>query len=200
MHKIIITSGGTLERIDPVRYIGNFSSGKMGAALARAFAQHDVTVISAAAEVDYPCKAIKVESAEEMLAACKEQLPCDIFIAAAAVADKRPENYSAEKIKKENLGKIELVDNPDILMTIANSELRPKLVIGFAAESENHLENAGKKLTKKSCDLIVMNDIKALGADESEVWLVSKYAQVKLEKASKDEIARQIAAYILDSL
>ena len=170
----------------------------MGAALAEAFAAHgDVKVISGPAEVHYKAPMIRVESAREMLAACEAELPVDIFVAAAAVADKRPKEFSSDKMKKENFSSIELVDNPDILQTIATSLKRPKLVIGFAAESENHLENARKKLTKKSCDLIVLNDIKALGSDETQVWLVSKNGETKLEKAGKREIAEQIVKHIL---
>ena len=142
--KVLITSGGTREKIDPVRYIGNYSSGKMGAALADVFAAHgaDVKLISGPAEVHYRVPMQWVESAKEMLVACESSLPVDIFIAAAAVADKRPKEFSANKMKKESFDKIELVDNQDILKTISESAHRPKLVIGFAAESENHIENA----------------------------------------------------------
>lgn len=197
MPKIIITSGGTREKIDPVRYIGNYSSGKMGKALANAFAEiGDVKVISGPAEVHYSQPMQRIESADDMLAACLAELPCDIFIACAAVADKRPKNYSESKIKKENLDVIELAENPDILATIASHPHRPELVVGFAAESDNHIENARKKLTKKSCDLIVLNDTNAMGKDENEVWLISKEDEVKLERASKDEIAQQIVKYI----
>jgi len=195
--KIVITSGGTREKIDPVRFIGNFSTGKMGKALAQAFAEiGDVKIISGAAEVHYTEPMVRVESANDMLKACNAELPCDIFVACAAVADKRPKNTSNEKIKKDKLDKIELVENPDILATIANSEQRPKIVIGFAAESENHIENAKKKLTKKSCDLIVLNDTNAMGEDENEVWLVTKDGEQKLPKASKDEIAKQIVDFV----
>ena len=198
--KVLITSGGTREKIDPVRYIGNYSSGKMGAALADAFAVlgAKVKVISGPAEVHYRVPMQRVESAREMLNAVEESLPADIFVSAAAVADKRPKNYSADKMKKESFDSLELVNNPDILRTIANYKRRPKLVIGFAAENENHLKNARVKLTKKSCDLIVLNDISALGADENEVWLVSKNGEKKLPKATKPEIAKQIVEYIME--
>ena len=199
MLKVLITSGGTREKIDPVRYIGNYSSGKMGKALVQAFLDIGAIpkVISGPAEVHYPCEMIRVESANDMLAACEAEVSdCDVFIACAAVADMRPKNFSADKIKKQNFRHIELVENPDILATIAKSAARPKLVIGFAAESENHLENARLKLTKKSCDLIVLNDTTAMGEDENEVWLVSKDSEVKLERASKDEIAKQIVTII----
>ena len=198
--RVIITAGGTREKIDPVRYIGNYSSGKMGKALAQAFMQAgaDVKVISGPAEVHYPCEMQRIESANEMLTACKESLPCDIFVACAAVADMRPKNFSAEKIKKQNLTSIELTENPDILATIAKSAMRPKLIIGFAAESENHIENARLKLTKKSCDLIILNDTSAMGNDENEVWLVTKDKEIKLARASKDVIAEKIVQWILD--
>jgi phosphopantothenoylcysteine decarboxylase/phosphopantothenate--cysteine ligase len=194
--KIVITSGGTREKIDPVRFIGNFSTGKMGAALAEALSEHEVVVIAAHSEVDYKGRVVKVESAEEMLAAALDELPCDIFIAAAAVADKKPKYYFKEKIKKYKLKKIILAPNPDILETISKHKERPQLVVGFAAESENHIKNARRKLTKKSCDLIVMNDIKALGSDENEVWIVGKNSEEKIPTASKKVIAKKIAKII----
>jgi len=196
--KIVITSGGTREPIDPARYIGNYSSGKMGRALAQAFMDLGFApkIISGSAEVHYPCETVRVESTREMLEACEAELPCDIFIACAAVADMRPKNYSAEKIKKQNLHNIELIENPDILATIAAHKHRPKLVIGFAAESENHIGNARNKLTKKSCDLIILNDTSAMGDDENEVLVVARESETKLERASKDEIAKQIAIII----
>jgi phosphopantothenoylcysteine decarboxylase/phosphopantothenate--cysteine ligase len=141
---------------------------------------------------------IRVESAREMLAACEAELPCDIFVACAAVADMRPKNYSAEKIKKQNLSNIELVENPDILATIAKSAQRPSIVIGFAAESQNHVANARAKLTKKSCDLIILNDTSAMGEDENEVWLVFAEGETHLPKASKDVIAKNIIKWIWD--
>jgi phosphopantothenoylcysteine decarboxylase / phosphopantothenate---cysteine ligase len=190
--KIVITSGGTREPVDPVRFIGNYSTGKMGAALAQAFKGHDVTVIAGNSEVEYDAKVIKVETADEMLRAAEECLPCDIFIGAAAVADKRPKYFFKEKVKKYKLKKIILVNNPDILATIATHKKRPQLVIGFAAESENHVKNARRKLTKKSCDLIVLNDIKALGSDENEVWIIGKDFEQKIPKASKQDIAKEI--------
>lgn len=190
--KIVITSGGTREPIDPVRFIGNYSTGKMGAALAKAFKGHDVTVIAGNSEVEYDAKVIKVETADDMLKAAESCLPCDLFIAAAAVADKRPKYYFKDKVKKSKLKKIILVNNPDILATIATHSKRPKLVIGFAAESENHVRNARRKLTKKSCDFIVLNDIKALGSDENEVWVIGKDFEKKISKASKQSIANEI--------
>lgn len=200
--KVIITAGGTREKIDPVRYIGNYSSGKMGKALAQAFIDvgADVKVISGPAEVHYPCEMQRIESANEMLLACELSLPCDIFVACAAVADMRPKNFSHEKIKKQNLTSIELTENPDILASIAQSAKRPKLVIGFAAESENHIQNARLKLTKKSCDLIILNDTSAMGEDENEVWLVSHDKEIKLKRASKDEIAKQIVTKIREMI
>lgn len=197
--KVLITSGGTREKIDPVRYIGNYSSGKMGAALADAFAAKggEVKIISGPAEVHYRVPMQRVESARDMLAAVESSLPVDIFVGAAAVADKRPKDYSANKMKKESFDNIELVDNPDILRAVAENKKRPKLVIGFAAESESHVENARKKLTKKSCDLIVLNDIKALGSDENEVWLVTKDSEKKIGPANKTEIAKEIVEFIM---
>ena len=197
--KVLITSGGTREKIDPVRFIGNFSSGKMGAALAAEFARvAEVLVVSAPVGMEYSAPVVWVESADEMLVKTLENLPADIFIAAAAVADKRPANYSAVKIKKENFQSIELVDNADIVATVANGRLRPSLVVAFAAESENHVANARAKLTKKSCDLVVVNDISALGSDENEVWLVGENFEKKIPRGAKQEIAKIIVKEIME--
>lgn len=198
--KIVITSGGTREPIDPVRFIGNYSTGKMGAALAEAFKGNDVVVIAANSEAEYKnARVVKVETADEMLLAAEKELPCDIFIAAAAVADKKPKYFYKDKIKKSKLKKIILIPNPDVVATIAKGARRPGLVVGFAAESEKHLTNARRKLTKKSCDLIVMNDIKALGSDENEVWVIGKSFEKKLQKSSKKEIAIELAKIIRDN-
>ena len=198
--KIVITSGGTREPIDPVRFIGNYSTGKMGAALAKAFKGHDVTVIAGNSEVEYDAKVVKVETADQMLAAAEAALPCDIFIAAAAVADKKPKYFYKDKVKKYKLKKIILVNNPDILAYISTHNERPALVIGFAAESENHLKNARRKLTKKSCDLIVLNDINALGSDENEVLVIGKNFEKKIPKASKTGIAEELASFSVERL
>jgi phosphopantothenoylcysteine decarboxylase/phosphopantothenate--cysteine ligase len=199
--KIIITSGGTREPIDPVRYIGNYSTGKMGAALAKAFKGkgNEVIVIAAHSEVEYlATKVIRVETAADMLKAVTDNLPCDIYIGAAAVADKRPKAYSKSKIKKDALESVLLTVDADILKTVASHKKRPNIVIGFAAESENHVKNARIKLTKKSCDLMVVNDITALGNDENEVWVISSNMETKLPKASKDKIAANIVKIIGD--
>ena len=200
--KIVITSGGTREKIDPVRFIGNYSSGKMGAALVKAFKQHtdDITVISGPCDVDYKTDTIHVESAREMLEVAKQHLDADVFIAAAAVADKRPKAFSKAKLKKDKFTKIELVDNPDILKFVGTNKARPHIVVGFAAESENHIKNARGKLTKKSCDLVVVNDIKALGSDESEVWIVRKRVAIHIPKAKKTKVAHAIVAEIFREL
>jgi phosphopantothenoylcysteine decarboxylase/phosphopantothenate--cysteine ligase len=197
--KVLITSGGTRERIDPVRYIGNFSSGKMGAALVKAFKSctNDITVISGSATTNYETETIWVESAQDMLAETLTHIKdADVVICAAAVADKRPDEYSEHKIKKDQLNEISLVDNRDILQTICNLKKRPKVIIGFAAESENHIKNARLKLTKKTCDFIVVNDITALGSEENEVWIVRKTDALHIPKASKDSIARAIVAEV----
>lgn len=197
--KVLITSGGTREKIDPVRYIGNFSSGKMGAALVKAFKAHtdDITVISGAATADYKTKTIWVESAQDMLAETLTNIKdVDVVICAAAVADKRPNEYSEKKIKKADFNEINLVDNRDILQTICSIKKRPMVVVGFAAETENHIKNGRAKLTKKSCDFIVVNDITALGSEENEVWIVRKHEAIHIPKSSKDKIARAIVAEV----
>lgn len=193
--KVTITSGPTYEPIDPVRFIGNYSSGKMGLALANAFSEAgaEVKVVAGPVGFDYPTETIKVETAEEMYAAVMEEgLPCDIFVAAAAVADMRPATFSKAKIKKDKLDQIKLVKNTDILHSVAVSPERPQLVVGFAAENENHLNNAREKLTNKSCDLIVLNDTGALGQDNNEVWLLGVGLERKLPRASKTEVAKEI--------
>lgn len=192
--KIVITSGGTREPIDPVRFIGNYSTGKMGVALAEAFKGHEVVVIAGNSEAEYKnARVVKVETADEMLLAAEREMPCDVFIAAAAVADKKPKYYYKEKVKKYKLKKIILIPNPDVVATIAKGNNRPGLVVGFAAESRDHLKNARRKLTKKSCDLIVVNDIKALGSDENEVWVIGKSFEKKLQRSSKKQIAAELA-------
>ena len=155
--KILITAGPTIEKIDPVRYISNFSSGKQGYAFARAFSKlgAQVHLVSGPTNLAVPEGVIlhKVESVEGMLNACYECLPADIAICAAAVCDYRPKEIYQQKMKKEqDIDEISLtlVKNPDILAQISNHKNRPNLVIGFAAETENLIENAKSKLKRKN--------------------------------------------------
>ncbi len=203
--RILITAGGTKEKIDPVRYISNSSSGKMGFALAdAAYAQGaDVTLISTfKAERNYTN--IVVETAQDMERAVKESLKNqDCVIMAAAVSDYRAANPSVEKIKKDGNDKVtlELVKNPDILKEIAGTP--NTVIVGFCAESENLIENAKIKIQNKGCDYLVANDIsrKDIGfnSDENEVYILDKNLNIKhLEKDSKQNIAKQILEEIFE--
>ena len=160
--KVVITAGGTKEDIDAVRYIGNYSSGKMGIALADSAYElgADITLISTV-EASKPYKVINVKSAQDMHNAVKEQfIDTDILIMAAAVSDYRVKNKQAQKIKKtgESLN-LELVENPDILKEMSILKQKNQIVVGFCAESENLTENAKIKIKNKGCDFICANDI-----------------------------------------
>lgn len=202
--KILITAGGTREKIDPVRYITNASSGKMGLALAdNAYRMGaDVTLISTF-KADKPYKNIVTETALEMEKAVKENLSGqDCVIMAAAVSDYRVENCAENKIKKQgNKLTLELVENPDILKSICKTP--NKIICGFCAESENLLENAKAKIQKKRCDFLIANDIsrKDIGfnTDENEVYIIDKSLNIKhIEKDTKENIARRILEEIFE--
>ncbi len=202
--KIVITAGGTIEKLDPVRYISNFSSGKMGVSIAdTAYTMGaDVELISTF-EIERPYKITQVQSANDMLKAVENTNP-DSIIMAAAVADYRAENQASQKMKKTSEDKItiSLVKNPDILKTISQTKKGVKIV-GFCAESENLLENAKVKIKNKGCDYLVANDISrkdiGFGADENEVYILDKDLNIKhLEKSSKYNIAKELLEYIFE--
>lgn len=204
--KILITAGGTKEKIDPVRYISNSSSGKMGLALADiAYAMGaQVTLISTfKADKDY--RTILAETALEMEKAVKENLADqDCVIMTAAVADYRVKNPAEQKIKKESADNLtlELVKNPDILKEISKME-RKSVIVGFCAESENLIENAKIKIQNKGCDYLVANDIsrKDIGfnSDENEVYILDKNLNIQhIEKDSKINIAKQILERVFE--
>tara|TARA_Y100001970_G_scaffold294364_1_gene451583 strand:+ start:263 stop:1483 length:1221 start_codon:yes stop_codon:yes gene_type:complete len=214
----LVTSGPTQEPIDPVRYISNYSSGKQGHAIAQmaAFCGAKVTLVSGPTTQEKPnnVNIINVKTAEEMLEACLENLPVDFAVCCAAVADWKPKNTSFNKIKKDekNFGassemSIDMSLNPDILKILSNlSQNRPKLVIGFAAETENLISNAKKKLENKSCDWILANDVSAnsdtFGSDNNQVTLLknsgnnhqlwSKVSKALIAERLMDEIAANI--------
>jgi phosphopantothenoylcysteine decarboxylase / phosphopantothenate---cysteine ligase len=201
--KVLITAGPTREAIDPVRYISNYSSGKQGYAIAAASVSLGAETVLVSGPVDLPIppgvQLIPVTSAIEMLTACEREVPCDIAIFAAAVADWRVEGQATQKIKKNTDGSpaLRFVENPDILATLAKKTAkRPKLVIGFAAETENLTENARAKLLKKSCDLIVANDVSKVqgvfGGDANTVQLVSASGVEIWEKLSKQDVANRL--------
>ncbi len=198
--KVVITSGGTIEDIDPVRYISNYSSGKMGFALASSAKQMGAEVVLITTkEIEAPYKIVKVKSALDMQKALDEEFDSsDIVIMAAAVADYRVKEVSPQKMKKgvnEELT-LELVKNPDILKGLCEKKTH-QCIIGFCAESENLIENAKEKITKKGCDYLIANDISrndiGFGSEDNEVVILDKNGGMKrLEKASKSVIACQI--------
>lgn len=205
--RIVITAGPTYEPIDPVRYIANRSSGKQGYAIAVAARDAGAEVVLVSGPVALPAprgvELVRVETARDMAAAVDAALPCDVFIAAAAVADWRIAGDSDQKIKKdgESPPALKLVENPDILANVARrSENRPSLVVGFAAETEKLLEQARKKLARKGCDLIVANDVSVasgvMGGAENTFVLVSAEGEVAWPKLDKDEAARRLVKHI----
>ena len=209
---VLITSGPTQEPIDPVRYIANRSSGKQGHALARA-AQAlgaKVTLVSGPVTLPDPegVRVVKVHTAHEMLAAVLSALPADIAICAAAVADWRASDEAAHKLKKphrETETTLALTLNPDILATIATpGPARPRLVIGFAAETENMIENAKAKRDRKGADWIVANDVwpgtGAMGGDRTQIHLVTAQGVEDWPPMSKDEMAGRLLARAADAL
>ena len=198
--KYVITAGGTIEDIDPVRYLSNYLSGEMGIVLAdEAFHQGNDVVLVTTVDVRRPYKVIKIKSAREMQHAVeKEFAAADFVIMAAAVADYRVKNKSEQKLKKtaEESITLELVKNPDILHELCKKKTN-QTVIGFCAESENLIENAKEKIQKKGCDYLIANDISrtdiGFSSDYNEVLILDrKGGMKKLEKASKADIAREI--------
>jgi len=204
---VLITSGPTHEPIDPVRYIANRSSGKQGLAIARAAraAGARVTLVTGPVALPEPAgvEVVHVESAREMLDGVEKALPADAAIFAAAVADWRVASAGGQKIKKAGSGapQLSLVENPDILAAVAQRKSqRPKLVIGFAAETEKVIEHAKAKLAKKGCDWILANDVSAesgvMGGDINTIHLVTARGVEDWPQQSKDEVAAMLVARI----
>jgi phosphopantothenoylcysteine decarboxylase/phosphopantothenate--cysteine ligase len=205
--RAIVTAGPTAEPLDPVRLLTNRSSGKQGYAIAAALAAlgADVTLVSGPTALPAPTgvRRMEIETAREMLAACEAALPADIAVCVAAVADWRPANEDVRKIKKGEAGPapIALVENPDILAALSNGARRPKLVVGFAAETNDVEANAKAKLAKKGCDWIVANDVSVegtMGGDDNAVSLVTAAGIEPWEAMSKAEVARRLAARIAE--
>jgi phosphopantothenoylcysteine decarboxylase / phosphopantothenate---cysteine ligase len=201
--KVVITAGPTREPIDPVRFISNQSSGKQGYAIAEAAVAlgAEVVLVSGPTALPIPpgAQMRPVETAAEMLKVCEEELPCDIAIFTAAVADWRVASVAGQKLKKGAVGPpaIQLAENPDILATIAQrKKARPTLCVGFAAETQDIIANAKSKLAKKGCDLIVANDVSAgkgvFGGDRNEVHLVSAAGVESWPSLSKAEVATRL--------
>jgi phosphopantothenoylcysteine decarboxylase/phosphopantothenate--cysteine ligase len=207
--RVLVTSGPTREPIDPVRYLSNHSSGRQGHALARAAADAgaDVVLISGPVELADPkgVKTVHVQTAAEMLKAAEAALPVDVAIFAAAVADWRVADQAKEKLKKTN-GKasIDLVQNPDVLATIAQHKQRPRLVIGFAAETEKLIEHARAKLKAKGCDWIVANDVSpetgVFGGAKNTVHLVTASGVEDWPSQSKQAVADGLVRRIAETL
>jgi phosphopantothenoylcysteine decarboxylase/phosphopantothenate--cysteine ligase len=205
--RAIVTAGPTAEPLDPVRVLTNRSSGKQGYAIAAALAAlgADVTLVSGPTALPAPTgvRRMEIETAREMLAACEAALPADIAVCVAAVADWRPANEDVRKIKKGEAGPapIALVENPDILAALSSGARRPKLVVGFAAETNDVEANAKAKLAKKGCDWIVANDVSVegtMGGDDNAVSLVTAAGIEPWEAMSKAEVARRLAARIAE--
>jgi len=210
--KALVTAGPTNEYIDPIRFITNKSSGKQGYALAKALAKRgfQTTLISGPTnlKINDNINLIKVETAEEMLKATQENLPADVAIFSAAVADFKVKERKIEKIKKHNHLNLELEKNIDILNYVSkHNSLRPKLVIGFAAETNDIQENAQKKLIEKNCDWIIANDVSnnsiGFDSDFNEVSIFYRDKKIKNEKLfikKKSEISEEITDRVIKQL
>jgi len=210
--RALVTSGPTYEAIDPVRFIGNRSSGKQGHAIAAALAAlgAEVTLVSGPVSLPDPegVRVVKVETALEMEAACRAALPADIAVCAAAVADWRASEVAPQKLKKQAGAEppaLHFVQNPDILAGLgAMGAGRPRLLVGFAAETEKLVEHAQAKLAAKKCDLIVANDVSAgtgtFGGDANRVWLVEKDRVTEWPPLSKRDVAVRLAQALSERL
>ena len=207
--RVVVTAGPTHEPIDPVRYLANHSSGKQGHAIARAAAAAGADVILVSGPVNLPdpagVKTVKVTTAREMQAAVEKALPADVAIFAAAVADWRTEE-TKQKIKKgHGSPKLSLVENPDILATVAaRKSKRPRLVVGFAAETNNVVDYAKDKRVRKNSDWILANDVSTqtgiMGGDHNKVHLITADGVESWPNQSKDEVARALVARIAAAL
>ena len=209
---VLVTSGPTHEPIDPVRYIANRSSGAQGTAIARALAGQGATVtfVTGPATVPPPAgvRVVAVETAREMLAAVEAALPADAAIFAAAVADWRVASASSHKMKKDGTGtppRLDFAENPDILATVSRmAEGRPRLVIGFAAETDDVIAHATAKRARKGCDWILANDVSPatgiMGGSRNEVTLISAAGAEAWPEMSKDEVANRLAGKIAEAL
>jgi phosphopantothenoylcysteine decarboxylase/phosphopantothenate--cysteine ligase len=210
--RVLVTSGPTQEAIDPVRFISNRSSGKQGHAIAAAFAKlgaHTVLVTGPTAEIaPAGVSVVRVESADQMLAACRSALPVDVAICAAAVSDWKPADPAPRKLKKqpgEIAPALELLRTPDILAELSQpGPHRPGMVVGFALETENLIRNATEKLKAKGCDWIVANaaaqESSVFGSDHNTVVLVTSAGSELWPRISKQEVGQRLAASVADYL
>jgi phosphopantothenoylcysteine decarboxylase/phosphopantothenate--cysteine ligase len=206
--RALVTAGPTHEPLDPVRFLGNRSSGKQGYAIADALARAgaETTLVTGPVEIAPPpsVKLLKVQTAREMLAACESVLPVDVAVLTAAVADWRPETAANTKIKKGDSGppSVKLLANPDILATLASGAKRPPLLIGFAAETDNVVTNATDKRKRKGCDWIVANDVSGnvMGGDRNTVHLITAKGTESWPELDKTEVAARLVARIASAL
>lgn len=215
-YSALVTSGPTYEPLDPVRFLGNRSSGKQGHAIAKALrdAGADVTLITGPTNLPDPqgMSITKIETAHDMLEACTKTLPVNIAICAAAVSDWCVDAPNTQKIKKtddNSIPKLQLKQTSDILKAIStHSKNRPQLVIGFAAETQDLEKNAKVKLKKKGCDWIIANEVgidangaeKTFGAEENQIHFITQDQNEKWERASKDAIARKLVQQIINHM
>ncbi len=206
----VVTAGPTLEAIDPVRFLSNRSSGKQGYAIAAALRDtgFDVTLVSGPTALEdlAGVTMVRVESALDMLAAVQGALPADVFVAVAAVSDWRPAETAPHKLKLDKAAAtaLPLVENPDILKTIANlaPPRRPRLVIGFAAETHDVAQHARDKRRRKGCDWIVANDVSgdAMGGADNAALIITGHDEAVMERAAKAEIAARLVERIAAAL
>jgi phosphopantothenoylcysteine decarboxylase/phosphopantothenate--cysteine ligase len=201
--RILITAGPTYEKIDPVRFIGNYSSGKMGFALAEECARRGAQVTLVAGPVNVQCSApgiqrIDVESAEEMYRAAIDAFDsCDAAILCAAVADYRPATVAQEKIKREGDDMVlRLTPNPDIAAELGRRKRKGQVMVGFALETDHEQQNAAKKLEKKNLDFIVLNSLRNEGtcfrSDDNQISIISRNGQKDFPRKPKAEVAADI--------
>ncbi len=209
--RALITSGPTFEAIDPVRYFANRSSGRQGHAIAQALARlgAETTLVTGPTHLADPAgvAVVHIESAEQMLAACHEALPVDVAVCAAAVSDWRVSEVKPQKLKKNGGGapKLKFIANPDILASLAGAgNARPRLVVGFAAETENIVEHAKAKLTAKGCDWILANDVSAgsgtFGGPENTIHLIEAGGTTPWPRMTKEAVAEKLAERVADHL
>jgi len=205
--RILITSGPTRQYLDPVRYLTNASSGRMGKALAEAVldAGHQAVIVTGPVEVEYPTAAeiTRVTSTEEMLAACRRLFPsCDGLIGAAAPCDYRPQQVESSKIAKNGAPlMLELIETPDIVATLAAEKTPEQWVVGFALETEDHRFRALAKLQRKRCDLIVSNGTEAMNSHENSVEIIDSEGGVLAAlSGTKEHVARGIISKIEERL
>ena len=207
--RALVTAGPTLEAIDPVRYIANRSSGKQGYAIAGALSRlgAETVLVSGPTELETPAgvERVDVESANQMMAACEAELPVDVAVCVAAVADWRVDEASQGKIKKNGgaAPSLKLVENPDILASLAGrGNDRPGLLVGFAAETEDIVAHASEKRARKGCDWIIANDVSngsgVMGGDDNQVHLITEAGAESWDHTSKAAVADRLAGRIAD--